>query len=145
MEPREFLDTARYLIQGPRESDWRSSISRAYYSVFHIFCGVFRDNVERRLLRRPGQGNPNHDFIIRCLRNCGNREVAHIGFLMRRLWLQRKDSDYDLQCSVERADAEHAVGQAEDISRGIEGLTAARIASAVSGLLAASPYGYPPP
>jgi uncharacterized protein (UPF0332 family) len=31
----DFLDTARRLAAGATEGDWRSAVSRAYYSLFH--------------------------------------------------------------------------------------------------------------
>ena len=37
MQCGEFLDTAERLARGAMEGDWRSAISRGYYSVFHFF------------------------------------------------------------------------------------------------------------
>ena len=36
MNPLEFLDLANDWSVGAREGEWRSSISRAYYAVFHV-------------------------------------------------------------------------------------------------------------
>ena len=41
MQASEFLDTAERLAQGTTEGDWRSAVSRVYYSVFHFFCDFF--------------------------------------------------------------------------------------------------------
>ena len=33
--PRDLMDVADILITGTHEAEWRSAVSRAYYSAFH--------------------------------------------------------------------------------------------------------------
>jgi hypothetical protein len=44
MDWHAFLDPASRLATGATEGDWRSTVSRAYYSVFHFFLDWLQSN-----------------------------------------------------------------------------------------------------
>jgi uncharacterized protein (UPF0332 family) len=44
MDWSDFRDTAERLGQGTTEGDWRSAVSRAYYSVFHFIREFLQSN-----------------------------------------------------------------------------------------------------
>ncbi len=100
VQPSEFLETASDLASGKREADWRSCISRAYYSLHHELRAVFVGKVARRLLVKAGNTKPSHDFIIRCLRKCSDAEVRDIGDVLDELRTERNSADYDLARTV---------------------------------------------
>ncbi len=90
MNPDEFLDLAGEWATGPRQGEWRSAASRAYYAVFHH---------ARRVLRGAGFRVPEadraHAYLWRRLENSGHPDIRKTGELMGDLRRIRNRADYD--------------------------------------------------
>jgi uncharacterized protein (UPF0332 family) len=95
MNPNEFLDVAAELLQGLAEGGWRSAVSRAYYSAFHV---------ARRLLRQGGfvvpQGEQAHAYLYLRLGNAGQPDVVAAGRDLNFLRTVRNRADYDIDTFV---------------------------------------------
>ncbi len=91
MNPHEFLDVADDLAVGPREGDWRSAVSRAYYAAFHVAW---------ELLRQGGfvvpQGDQAHGYLWLRLSNSGHPDVQQTGTDLKELRGARNWADYQL-------------------------------------------------
>lgn len=91
----DFLELAKELQGGARESEWRSAVSRAYYAAFHsalvmaTACGI-----------RFGKSSSAHDKLALCLQNSANIVVAKAGAKLISLRSARNDADYDLRTSA---------------------------------------------
>ena len=145
MDPLEFLETAKDLAGGKREADWRSSVSRAYYAIYNLFCDIFRSNVRQRLLADAGNKRRiAHDFIVRCLKNCSDEDVVDLGDMLNDLRKQRDDADYKLGKAFAPEGANEACSNAFSLCGDIGSLSATRIGSAVMSLLTVSPFGHHP-
>ena len=91
MSPREFLEVAGEWVNGTREAEWRSAVSRAYYAAFHV---------ARALLRACGftvpQGDQAHAYLWLRLANSGHPDVQRAGNVLNTLRTMRNRADYDL-------------------------------------------------
>ena len=100
MNPRDFLDVANDLVTGVREADWRSAVSRAYYSAFHV---------ARDLLRHCGFVVPHadqaHSYLWLRLSNCGHLAIEEAGRRLGKLRTNRNGADYDLDHPFDEARA----------------------------------------
>lgn len=144
MLPWEFLETAADLSSGVREADWRTSIGRSYYALFLALREALLAGIPRRLLSSGGGRRLGHDFLVRCLKNCGDSDVNEIGDILFDLKIKRHDADYDLAVRIDRQAATHALGDAKRLAEHVDRVGAARIAGHVSRLLEVSPYGFRP-
>ena len=105
-----FLETAESLLSDDHEADWRSAVSRAYYSSFL----VARELVE--IITRQQLANfDTHKRVRESLKSSGTPQGITLSKKLRTLHDQRKTSDYDLGAVVDYDDAEYALGQAEAI------------------------------
>ena len=90
MNWREFLTLAARLAAGAAEEDWRSAVSRAYYSAFHV---------ARQLLSDLGFTVPRadraHQYLVFRLSNGGDPAVAQAGRDLETLRRLRNRADYD--------------------------------------------------
>jgi len=105
-----FLDTARRLVAGATEGDWRSAISRAYYAVFHFFRdwfsrqGISMDK-QNAHFRMPGALTATQDVALQVI----SRRIADLREI-------RQKADYDLvKKRVAQAEAVAAVAEAAQI------------------------------
>ncbi len=91
MNPRDFLDQASELATGPREVDWRTAASRAYYAAFHVGS---------ELLRAAGFAAPtdqsSHAYVWMRLSNAKLPQVETVGRALSILRQVRGHADYDL-------------------------------------------------
>jgi uncharacterized protein (UPF0332 family) len=91
MDPRDFLNVADDLVTGVSEAEWRSGVSRAYYSAFHV---------ARTLLSRCGFAVPRadqaHSYLWLRLSNTGRLDVDIAGNDLNDLRGLRNWADYDL-------------------------------------------------
>ena len=112
MNPRDLLDVASDLVTGPREADWRSGVSRAYYAAFHV---------ARLLLRQCGFAVPRaeqaHAYLWLRLSNTGRADVDQVGSDLNDLRSKRNRADYDLDRPFPEGEAVNCVQDAEDIVR----------------------------
>jgi uncharacterized protein (UPF0332 family) len=117
MNPLDFLDLAGEWAVGSREGEWRSSISRAYYAVFHV---------ARNLLAQVGFAVPaasaSHQYLSFRLHNCGDRVVQDAADLLSRLRQKRNIGDYELDAPIDEHDAIDAVNRAMDINSTLSAL-----------------------
>lgn len=111
MNPLEFLDLANDWSVGSREGEWRSSISRAYYAVFHV---------ARNLLAQVGFQVPapsaSHQYLYQRLNNCGEPAVQNAATLLNHLRRERNVTDYELSAVVDEQRAIKAVNAALDVN-----------------------------
>lgn len=110
-DPLNFMIVADNMSNGNSEGQFRTSISRSYYSVFL----QTREKIERKIgpfhLARPGD---IHQAIIYKLKD------LRLGYLADKLDLLRKwrrKADYFLQTSVDQQLAKKALVLAKDIHR----------------------------
>lgn len=137
MNPSEFLTTARFLKESNREGDWRSSISRSYYSLYHEFRLIFLDGIPLQILRNADLSRKymNHDKIIQVLRNCGNPDVAALGDSLRLLKNERRRADYELDETVTKEKSQETLDDAHDLLEDISSVTPPSIQAAVRSYL----------
>lgn len=110
MDPHDYLEVAWTLLEGDREAEWRSALSRAYYAAFHV---------ARRLLLQCGFAVPRadqaHAFLWLRLSNSGHPDVRKVGIQLNDLRQARNRADYDLERSVDEISALDKVQLAADI------------------------------
>jgi uncharacterized protein (UPF0332 family) len=94
MIPDEFLRTANRLAlsRASGAADFRSSISRAYYAVYHLARQVLNDRMQ--FYCRAG-GN-EHQWVHRHYANCTNADAREAGRVIQNMHDARKNADYDL-------------------------------------------------
>ncbi len=110
MNPNEFLETSERLAQGGTEGDWRSAISRAYYSVFHQFRNFFlAQGLDL------GRGGQCHFNLYAALFNCGIPSFAPLGSRVDDLRVNRVAADYDLVTPADQAWAAATVAEARAV------------------------------
>jgi hypothetical protein len=91
MDARAFLDVADDWSVGTREAEWRSAVSRAYYSAFHVAIGLFR--LAGFAVPR---GEQAHGYVWLRLANAGHPDVMAAGESLNELRRDRNRADYDL-------------------------------------------------
>jgi uncharacterized protein (UPF0332 family) len=108
MNSREFLTLAHTLLAATSEAAWRSAVSRAYYSAFHV---------ARELLDSLGfavpRGERAHAHLWLRLSNCGDSQIATTGAALNSARQDRNFADYDLHRPLTQANAARTVRMAE--------------------------------
>jgi uncharacterized protein (UPF0332 family) len=131
MDPEEFLVLAGEWCVGSRQGEWRSSASRAYYSVFHR---------ARNLLRQVGFAVPDsdraHSYMWRRLQNSGHPDVQEAGRGLQELRRLRNGADYHLDQAFAQDAGIDGVYQSEGIAQllievGGEPAVLARVVAAI--------------
>ena len=138
MEPSEFLETSKTLlsIEKATECDLRSSISRAYYAIYHEIRIVFGDNIPKQLLRDNKQWPRLHlKFAKRCLINAKNDDVSDFGDTFKDLLSAREVADYYLQQKVDFKKADDFYKDVEEALDLIKTITPEVIGEAVKKYL----------
>lgn len=92
MNPREFYELAKELSQRTRPSEIRSSISRAYYAVYHVSVEIL-EKLGFQIPKGPG----GHGDVQRKLANSGDQEVTKVGDDLNNLQSMRIKADYRLE------------------------------------------------
>src|SRR5436190_3256837 len=110
MNPRDLLDVADQLASESNEAAWRSAVSRAYYSAFH----VVRESLLSWGFRVP-QGTQAHAYLWMRVSNCGDQILQSGGRNLNLMRARRNHADYDLHQSVSQMDAIKQVQIAMDI------------------------------
>ena len=90
MEGTDFINVAAELAYGSTEAHWRSSISRAYYAVFH----KAKDALSDKSVYVPRNKN-SHKYIQEWLQRQNNRLLTKLGSDLSNLHSDRCRSDYD--------------------------------------------------
>src|SRR5579864_8909142 len=100
MDVRNFLEVAWSLLEEHREAEWRSAVSRAYYSAFHV---------SRQLLNECGFAVPRadqaHAYLWLRLSNAGHPDVQKAGAQLSFLRQERNKADYDIERSLDQTSA----------------------------------------
>jgi uncharacterized protein (UPF0332 family) len=107
MNPRHFLTQAQRLVIMTGEEDWRSAVSRAYYSVFHV-AREFMDSLGFTV----PQADRAHAYLWLRLQNCGESALEQLGRDLQDLRRQRNYADYDLKRTYFQSDAHREVRRA---------------------------------
>jgi uncharacterized protein (UPF0332 family) len=115
---RDFLAVAMALAAGPTEAEWRSAVSRAYYSAFH----TARELLMRMRFRVPA-GEQAHAYLWLRLSNTGDAKSDTIGRLLRDLRGRRNNADYDLGRPRTQANVADAANDAQDVIARMDALT----------------------
>ncbi len=98
MEPIQFLDIAKKIMNVPSEAAYRSAVSRAYYATFHAATAFLA-----QLGFRASGGPQAHGEVRARLNNCGNEEGVQIARWLRELHGHRIEADYELTSALFRA------------------------------------------
>lgn len=110
MDVHEFLEVAWSLLEGHREAEWRSAVSRAYYSAFPV---------ARQLLNHCGFAVPRadqaHAYLWLRLSNAGHPDVQNAGAQLSFLRHERNQADYDVDRSLDQTSAIDRVQMGADI------------------------------
>src|SRR5436190_12334387 len=118
MNFRDFLPLAETLAQSDGEAAWRTSVSRAYYTAFHVAC-----NFMTSLGFAVPKTDRAHGYLWLRLDNAGHAEVLRRGHMLKDLRSRRNIADYDQQRKVTRPHAEKALLDARDIIGSLDALT----------------------
>lgn len=118
MNWRDFLPLATRLAGGLTEAEWRSAVSRAYYTVFHVARRLFAD-----LRFTVPRADRAHQYLVFRLSNSGESAVEQAGRDLETLRRLRNRADYDETPVLTQPQADAAVQVAEAI---IQVLDAAR-------------------
>ncbi|MGH7171729.1 MAG: HEPN domain-containing protein [Gemmataceae bacterium] len=119
MDFRDFLNLANTLVNGAREGEWRTAISRAYYAAFHVARELLVD-----LNFRVPHADRAHGYLWLRLANAGHVDVQEAGNRLNALRRERNRADYDAHVSVNQSITRNHVQRAEEI---IQALDAAAI------------------
>jgi uncharacterized protein (UPF0332 family) len=115
MNVRDFLTVAKGLLLGTTEASWRSAVSRAYYSAFHV---------ARQLLEQVGFAVPRadraHSHLWLRLSNCGDPTIQLAGRELNNLRGLRNRADYEVDRPMSKDEAAGQVGVAEKIIEYLE-------------------------
>lgn len=110
IDPHDYLEVAWSLLEGNREAEWRSAVSRAYYAAFHV---------ARQLLTQCGFTVPRadqaHAYLWLRLSNAEHADVHSVGTRLNDLRKARNRADYELERSVDETTAIEKVQSADDI------------------------------
>lgn len=90
MNWRDFLPLATRLAGGLTEAEWRSAVSRAYYTVFHVARRLFAD-----LRFTVPRADRAHQYLVFRLSNSGESAVEQAGRDLETLRRVRNRADYD--------------------------------------------------
>jgi uncharacterized protein (UPF0332 family) len=128
MQWTQFQETADRLALGSTEGDWRSAMSRSYYSVFHFFREFLVANG-----LDVGVGGQCHFNLYSGLLNCGFLNVAAIASRIDSLRANRAWADYNLRRSVSQRAAQTSAQEARllvaDFQAALTTLSAVQIVS----------------
>ena len=124
MQPKDFLDTAEFLIDidqddpatQPTEADCRTSVSRAYYASFLDA----RELLEGMRFSQLHTGNTHH--LIRHYLENGGPKARRIANKLSGLHERRKAADYEISLvpTFFTNDAERAIDRAKEIQKLID-------------------------
>src|SRR5947209_5757554 len=93
MKPEEFFLTATHLLQGKREGDWRSCISRAYYALYWLITEELLKTIPLLILQKSSltvsKNHIGHDRLTTVLKHSSNPEIRQIGDRLEILRLSR--------------------------------------------------------
>ncbi len=116
MNWRDFLSLAVRLAAGTTEADWRTGVSRAYYSAFHVARRLLSD-----LKFAVPRADRAHQYLVFRLSNCGEPAVEHAGRDLETLRRLRNRADYDETPPLTQAQGSAAAQVAQVIIQALDG------------------------
>ena len=105
--PTDLLELAEQWADARTEVAWRSSVSRAYYAVFHEARGLMR-----QLGFEVPRGEVAHAYLSLRLSNCGVPLIEHAGHQLNSLRGDRNRADYDIDRTLKQGNARQLVAAA---------------------------------
>lgn len=121
----DYISSAKQMLLGATEIDFRNSASRSFYGVYHS-CEDLRQKLDIPIFADINGGS--HAKLIESLVGCSchdtatNRAIKCIGYMLKQCRGIRREADYKLSDDFSISDADTAVLQAERIMMKIEGL-----------------------
>jgi uncharacterized protein (UPF0332 family) len=115
MNWRDFLVLAARLAAGASEADWRTAVSRAYYTAFHVARRLFTD-----MQFAVPRADRAHQYLVFRLSNSGEPAVEQTGRDLETLRRLRNRADYDETPALTHAQASAAVQLAESIVQALD-------------------------
>lgn len=91
IDGEQFILVATELANANTEAHWRTSVSRAYYAVYH----VARSAIEG--IEHVPRGPQGHKFVSDWLMGHREQELSEAGSSLSRLYSNRLKADYDVQ------------------------------------------------
>ena len=92
---REYLKTAEQLKTVGGESNYRSGVSRAYYSAYGL-CFTYAKNVNYVTAQEiTNEGAKMHKFLATRLKRDVNKELRKLGHYLDTMRINRNLADYD--------------------------------------------------
>lgn len=116
---KDFLTFAKTIHSHKDEAARRSSVSRAYFALFHHIKSIVDSVVPPRPRRK--QGAEEHIKYVRYLKESKIEDAIYVGGKLEDLREERNDADYDLKSIKfdERTCAFHCL-MAESLCRDID-------------------------
>ena len=117
MNPKDFLDTAKGLLERDNPANCRSVFNRSYYAAYNIGVNLLEDAGITIKKNSTGHGEVNN-----YLGNCGIREIEEAQSKLSALGSQRIKADYRLgEKAVEKPkNAQKALLRSERIIEALE-------------------------
>jgi uncharacterized protein (UPF0332 family) len=115
MNWRDFLPLAARLAGGTTEAEWRSAVSRAYYTAFHVARGLLSD-----LRFTVPRADRAHQYLVFRLSNTSESTVEQAGRDLEILSRLRNRADYDETPALTPPQASAAVQVAGGILRALD-------------------------
>lgn len=116
MNWRDFLVLAARLTGGAAEAEWRTAVSRAYYTTFHVARTLLSDL--RFTIPRADRA---HQYLVFRLSNSGEPAVEQAGRDLETLRRLRNRADYDEAPALTQPQASAAVHVAQGIIQALDG------------------------
>src|SRR5262249_38899035 len=110
MNWRDYMPLAARMAGGSTEAEWRSAVSRAYYTGFHVARRLFFE-----LQFTVPRADRAHQYLVFRLSNCGEPAAEQAGRDLETLRRLRNRADYDDSPAVTKAQANGAVRLADDL------------------------------
>jgi hypothetical protein len=107
VEPVEFLHVANRLRGSEAEGDRRTSISRAYYSLFNTLKQHLGD------LNKFKDDDQDHAALRHYLINSNEKDLSSVGQTLGSLRVLRNDADYRMELEIDVAKANTVYARAE--------------------------------
>ena len=105
VQPSDFLDAAKRILENDIEICFRNSASRAYYAAFHT-CKTAAPETPF--------GGHTHEKVIEDLL-LGDPKCKAVGYMLRQCKVIRTRADYKLEDNFLKSDADQCILQSEKI------------------------------
>jgi uncharacterized protein (UPF0332 family) len=119
-QPSDILDFAEKLSSSDNEVEWRSSVSRAYYAVYHkanefkVICPeIHFDSVK----------GGSHKYLIKRYLDLSSPTLARqIGYILQNMCTQREAADYKLNDYITKVLAQTQIATAKRVMTMLDNL-----------------------